>query len=74
MLGYDRKHVITLWMCSGFFEEDVGCAPTTTELSRQEKKSANYMIKAVCTTDLSALAPFAITLNQERSAANVDTI
>lgn len=38
------------------------------------KKSANYMIKAVCTTDLSVLAPFAITLNQERSAANVDPI
>lgn len=28
------------------------------------------MIKAVCTTDLSALASFAVTLNQERSAAN----
>lgn len=56
-----------------FFEENMGCAPTTTELSRQEK-SANYMIKAVCTTDLSALAQFAITLNQERSAANVDPI
>lgn len=61
------------WIFILFFEENMGCAPTTTELSRQEK-STNYMIKAVCTTDLSALAPFAITLNQERSAADVDPI
>ena len=35
------------------------------------EKSANYTIKAVCTSDLFAFALYAIKLNQERSAADV---
>lgn len=39
--------------------------------SRLPGKSANYNIKAVSTSDLFAFALYAITLNQERSAADV---
>jgi hypothetical protein len=44
-------------------------APCNRTISME--KSANYTIKAVCTSDLFAFALYAIKLNQERSAADV---
>lgn len=47
-------------------------SPCKKRREREKKRqSANYNIKVVSTNDLSAFAPCAITLNQERSAADV---